>query len=127
LVNQVLLDALDAALAQVLVKGLRAAIIRVGFNRQLRIRIVLQVLLEAIRESRKRQLLAANEPDLGMLLVWIVRGVEHALQGDRRNRLNRTSNVHTRGLRGLSAADVGGVQSNSLGFVNRAWSSAVWN
>ncbi len=91
-----------------------------GLNREFRIRIVFEILLESVRESGERKLLAADETDLRMPLVGIVGGIEHALERDRGNRLDAADDVNGGRLGGAAAANVRRIQIVGLVFVDGA-------
>src|SRR6185437_11841627 len=97
------------------------------FDRKLRIGIVFEILLESVRESGKRELLAADESDLRMALVGIVRRIKDALERDRWNRLDATDDVNRGVLGGAATADIGRIQRVGLVFVDGARGLALGN
>ena len=93
LFDEVLLDALDAAFAEILVVILRTADISKCFDGKLRIRVVLEILLESAGKRSEFKLLALHQTHLRVLLIRIIRGVEDALEQNLRNWLSRADDM----------------------------------
>ena len=73
---------------EILVERLGSAGVGMRFNRELRIGIVIQILLESVSESGKREPPAADQADSRIPLVRTARGIQTLLERDCRNRLD---------------------------------------